>query len=72
MPQPDRQRRDWDLHAKRVVRAALAEVIALTGVDVDASELTPRTVELPASSHRADLLSSIASLEPLNSICGSR
>ncbi|MGF1646500.1 MAG: hypothetical protein ACFCVF_06225 [Kineosporiaceae bacterium] len=46
----------WDLYSKIVVGAALGETLRYAGVDVEASSLDPRPVELPATARQADLL----------------
>lgn len=46
----------WDLHSKLVVAAGITETLRHAKVDIDASQLVVRPVELPATARQADLL----------------
>lgn len=53
----DPRRRDWDFYTKQAVRAGLDGVLTRAGIPADAvASLVPQTVELPTSTHRADLV----------------
>ncbi len=53
---PGDRRRDWDQFSKTAVRAGIAGVLAQAGIEVSADALVLESVDLPAGTHRADLL----------------
>lgn len=49
-------RRDWDLYSKAAVAAGIGGILAHLGVSLDPASLQTESVELPAGTHRADLV----------------